>query len=510
MDNLYLRRPADFSAATYRKINKDLCEYNDMESLVHYIVFGRKEGRFYNFKQLIPPDFFYESYIEYNPDLSGMTRMQLEEHYVIHGKKEGRLYTVALPEDFNIDVYRYRNSDISDQTNGWLKGHYFQHGQYENRVCSDQLFDKDFFCSHNNIPATSNYGDYLKDITQIKSKEVFDIVENIPNLSDHLLLVSHDNSIYGATHYLYLLYDYLKQRNFKLKLLDLNPNPMLKEKYSVSDSDVIYYKQDPTLLYYFCVKSNAKKIYFNSVNFAMAAVAKYIDRKKLIIHSHEIREHYYCDLDPDFVVSKIIAEQYAPLPKVQPPIISKETLDLMDLEFYKPATAQNNFGEIKSDKITIGMCGSLSDRKNYKLFLDLAKNLKQFNFLWVGGGFDVGGEIENFYHVKNVELPYKYYNLMDYFILCSTADPCPYVVLENLYLGNRVLTFEKNIYTRHDRAILQGQLFEFPYEINYNNAYSHIISTCTSKKESKPLKVGRDYVLQHYAGFSPEFINFLS
>lgn len=510
MDNLYLRKPADFSAATYRKINKDLCEYNDMESLVHYIVFGRKEGRFYNFKQLLPSNFFHETYTEYNPDLSGMTRMQLEEHYVLYGKKEGRLYTVDLPEDFDVNVYRYRNKDISNQTDGWLKRHYFQHGQYENRVCSDRLFDKDFFCKHNKISDTSNYGDYLKDITQIKSKEVLDIVETIPNLADYLLLVSHDNSIYGATHYLYLLFAYLKQRNFKVKLLDLNPNPMLKEKYDVSDDDVIYYKQDPTLLYYFCVKSNAKKIYFNSVNFAMSEVAKYIDRKKLIIHSHEIREHYHCDLDPDFVVSKIISEQYSSLPKVQPPIISKETLNLMDVEFCKPASAQNNFGEIKSDKITIGMCGSLSDRKNYKLFLDLAKNLKQFNFLWVGGSFDVGADIENFYHVKNVELPYKYYNLMDYFILCSTVDPCPYVVLENLYLGNRVLTFEKNIYTRHNREILAGQLFESASAIDYDSACSHIINTCTSKKEPRPLKMGRDYTLQHYAEFNQEFIDFLS
>ena len=76
---------------------------------------------------------------------------------------------------------------------------------------------------------------------------------------DYLLLVSHDNSIYGATHYLYLLFAYLKQKNFKLKLLELDYNPMLKEKYNVSDEDIIYYKNDPTLLYYFCVKFKVKR-----------------------------------------------------------------------------------------------------------------------------------------------------------------------------------------------------------------------------------------------------------
>jgi glycosyltransferase involved in cell wall biosynthesis len=209
-------------------------------------------------------------------------------------------------------------------------------------------------------------------------------------------------------------------------------------------------------------------------------------------------------------VSKIIAEQYASAPKVQPPIISAETLKLMDCEFYKPAYVENSFGRMCENKITIGMCGSLSDRKNYKLFLELAKNMKKFNFLWVGGNSDVGVDVDNFYHVKNVELPYRYYNLMDYFILCSTEDPCPYVVLENLYVGNKVLTFEKNIYTRHDKVFLTGQLFEFPGEINYENAYKHIVANCKSKKTADTPNHGKEYILNNYVNFKSDYLGCLT
>lgn len=509
MNNLYLPIPKDFVVSTYRKLNKEIHDYNDMECRIHYIVIGRNENRSYNVKDLLPLDFSADSYVEYNSDLRGMTELQLQEHYVLHGIQEQRIYSVELPEDFDVEIYRCMNMDIFDQTDSWLKRHYYQHGQYEQRTYSDRLFDKDFFIKYNNLNETATYIDYLKDTRQIKSQAMLDIINSLPNLENYLLLVSHDNSIYGATHYLYLLFEYLRSKNFKVKILDADFNPMLKEKYAVSDDDILYYKKDATLLYHICVKTNPGKIFFNSMSFAMAEAAKYLDRQKLIIHSHEVRQHYTCSVAPDFVVAKTISEQYEEPPKIQPPIISSETLKLTDIEFFKPADVKNYLGKLSNNKITIGMCGSLTARKNYKLFIELAENLEQFNFLWVGGHQDVGEDVDNFYHVKNVELPYRYYNLMDYFILCSTEDPCPYVVLENLYVGNKVLTFEKNIYTRHDKVFLTGQLFEFPGEINYENAYKHIVTNCKSKKTADTPNHGREYILNNYVNFKQEYLDAL-
>lgn len=509
MDNLYLPIPKDFVVSTYRKLNKDIHTYNDMECRVHYIVIGSKESRPYNVKQLLPEDFSPESYVEYNADLAGMTNAQLEEHYVVHGKNEKRIYHVDLPENFDVDVYRWLNEDIFDQSDAWLKRHYFQHGKYEGRVCSDPLLDKQFFCEYNNISEYSGYGDYLKDIRQIKSKEILDIVASVPVIEDHLLLVSHDNSIYGATHYLYLLFEQLKLKGFKVKMLEADNNPMLEEKYKLSASDMLYYKKDPTLLYHICTTSRARKIYFNSMTHTMAKVVKYIDKDKLIIHSHEIENHYVCTTPPTFVVSTPIAQQYKVPPKVQPPIISKETLDLMDIEFRKPTSVSNHAGEIDQSKITIGMCGNLSDRKNYKLFVELAKNLKQFNFLWVGGDHDVDCSTDNFYHVKNVKLPYRYYGLMDYFLLTSKEDPCPYVVLENLYVNNRVLTFKDNIYTDHKHPLLDGIYFEYPGAIDLETATEHIISNAV-KKNDKTLSAGAEYILKYFSSFGDELLNSLT
>jgi len=509
MNNSYLPLPKDFVASTYRKLNADIHTYNDMECRVHYIVVGRKESRTYAIKQLLPADFFHEAYVEYNPDLQGMTNLQLEAHYVLHGKNEKRVYYVDLPTDFDVEVYRQLNIDIKDQADGWLKRHYFQHGQYEKRVYCDRLFDRNFFCHYNKLDSSAYYEDYLKDIRQIKSKEVLDIISTTPVLEDYILLVSHDNSIYGATHYLYLLFEQLKLKGFKVKMLEADNNPMLEEKYKLSASDVMYYKKDPTLLYHICMATKARKIYFNSMTSAMARVVKYIDKSKLIIHSHEIEDHYVCTTPPTFVVSVPISKQYKVPPKVQPPIISREILDLIDVEFCKPASVSNHAGEIDRSKITIGMCGNLSDRKNYKLFIELAENLNQYNFLWVGGDHDVDCASDNFYHVKNVNLPYKYYSLMDYFLLTSKEDPCPYVILESLYVNNRVLTFRDNIYTDHKHPLLEGIYFEYPGAIDLVTATEHIMANAV-KKADKTSTSGSEYILKYFSSFGDELFNSLA
>ena len=130
--------------------------------------------------------------------------------------------------------------------------------------------------------------------------------------------------------------------------------------------------------------------------------------------------------------------------KIQPPIISNT--HFMDDEFKKVVRIRNKFNLLNQDKITIGMCGSLMERKNSNMFLKLAQLMPNFNFVWIGGAVLIGEDIKNFYHIQEIQFPYKYYRQLDYFILTSTIDPCPYVVLENLYLDNRILTFTENIF----------------------------------------------------------------
>lgn len=454
----------------------------------------------------IPEDFDAAGYKLYNPDLSNFNDEQLRNHYKYHGRAEERVYRIDIPEDFDVDAYRNLNVDIFDQTDAWLKAHYFRAGKAEGRKYIDPFFDKQFFCAYNNIKTEeyTGYRDYLKDIRQVKSQTIFERMADIPLLEDHILLVSHDSSIYGATHYLYLIFHELKALGKKVKVVEMHHNEALFKKYGLVEDDVMFYYNDPTLLYYMCTKSNPKKVYFNSMNSCMATVAAYIPREKLLIHSHEVRKHYICETLPDFVVSARISGEYDNSAKVQPPIIDARTLASMDEEFNKDVELCNAYGPIDRSKIAIGMCGSLCDRKNWKTFLSAAEKLSGFNFIWVGGSFDIGEDLLNFYHVKNVSLPYKYYRLFDYFLLTSLEDPCPYVVLENLYVGNRVLTFKENIYTSHGCENLREVYFEKDGEVSLNSVLEHIFQTCTEKALYPRPEAGKKYVLAGYTKLREE------
>jgi len=288
-------------------------------------------------------------------------------------------------------------------------------------------------------------------------------------------------------------------------------NPILQKKYNVKDENILYYNGDSTILYYMCLKINPRKIYFNSMNQPMAVVSKYLNSNRLIIHSHEIKEHYICDRIPDFVVSDRISIQYSTSPKsmqystppkVQPPIILNETFKLMDQEMSKdPVIPINIFGNMDTSKITLGMCGNISDRKNYKLFIELASVLPFFNFVWIGGK-DLKTSLPNLFHIKETQTPYIYYKLLDYFILTSLQDPCPYVVLENLYVGNKVLTFKDNIYTDHKSDELKDIYFEYDGEINLENAVKHIKNICVEKNTNRlNNKNGKLYILNKFSKF---------
>lgn len=524
--NRFLTKAASFDPRSYIKTNIIQHTIFDEPYAQEISLAGKKysnllELSFYDFfvnngrpievlyHSAIPGDFDPVGYKLYNPDLSNFNDEQLERHYKYHGRMEGRVYRVEVPDDFDVDAYRSLNRDIFDQTDDWLKAHYYRAGKMEGRKYFDPFFDKEFFCKYNNIKIEdySGYRDYLKDIRQIKSQTIFELIADIPTLEDYVLLVSHDNALYGATHYLYLVFHQLKAQGKKVKVLETSYNEALFKKYNLHTEDVMFYNSDPTLLYYMCTKSKAKKVYFNSMNSCMAEVVEHLPKESLLIHSHEVRKHYVCDTPPNFVVSSRIAEQYESPVKVQPPIIDAKTLTLMDEEFKKDVEVCNSFGCIDRKKIAIGMCGSLCDRKNWKTFLKAAERLSEFNFIWVGGDFDVGKNLPNFYHVKNVSLPFMYYRKFDYFLLTSLEDPCPYVVLENLYLGNKVLSFKENIYTSHVCDSLRDVYFEKDTEVSLEAVIEQVLECCKEKAIYPRPREGKEYVLSNFTNLKEELLN---
>ena len=350
----------------------------------------------------------------------------------------------------------------------------------EGRQYKDPFFDRNFFVKeYGYSPDSSNiYSEYIKDIRQLKNKQFASYVSTLKHYPDVIMLCNHDNTLYGASHYLYILYSILKNK-YNCILCDVYYKNELLDKYNISKNEVIEYKNDPTLLYKIYEFYQPMLIYFNSMNLAMTKVFDYIPREKLILHSHEIQKHYLLAniTVPDFVVSEKIRNQYKHLtqqqtnfPLVQTPIITNlENIIIKSHEAIENSIS-NNYGTLDSSKITIGMCGQITIRKNYKLFIEIASLYPQYNFIWIGGDksqSNIFAEYSNIYHIIFTLNPYKYYKqIIDVFILFSTEDPCPYVILENLLLETKIITFEKNIFIDHKHNLTKNIYIEYPGEIN--------------------------------------------
>jgi hypothetical protein len=497
-----LELPSNFSVEGYRKYNNDLESLTDKELQKHYYLFGKKEGRIYSLD--LPSDFCVKNYKRYNPDLVKMPDIFAEKHYCTAGSKEGRIYKLALPEDFEARMYSYMNPDLEGLNEAELEKHYFEHGCQEKREYLDPLYDAEYFTSRYSVPEEDHgYSVYIDDVRNIKSREVEEIVASLPCGEIDLLLVSHQTSFFGATHYLYALFNHIKEKypEKTIKLAEQYADTSLTEKYGLHNEDVIVYHNDPTVLWHITEKLKPKKVLVNSASKIINPVLKYIDTSKRVLHSHEVREHYQAvikDAVPDFVVSEKIAGQWEGYTvKVQPPFIDSSTRELLD-SCEAEKTISNEYGQIDLSKLVIGMCGDLSPRKNPDLFGRLAERFKDINFVWIGGHCDFPVQnIKNLYHVKNIAKPYSYFKLFDYFLLTSIIDPCPYVVLENLYLNNNVVTFRDNIFTSHYCDNLKENYIEIPGKIAEGRAIQ--ILDEIRHKGKRPTQNGKTYILDNFS-----------
>jgi len=115
--------PANFNWNTYLMLNKDLmdeCKTEHMAKL-HYISFGKKEGRIYEFDnssiQLkdIPSDFVWSKYLQMNIDLCKVItdKKTAELHYLTFGINERRLFKLSQLEKVNTFIYSGRKSGSS-------------------------------------------------------------------------------------------------------------------------------------------------------------------------------------------------------------------------------------------------------------------------------------------------------------------------------------------------------------------------------------------------------------
>ena len=516
LNNLDNILPKDFNVDMYKDLNTDLINLNDIDVKLHYINYGINEGRKYKYDKL-PNDFQCNMYKELNPDLINLNDIQCKLHYIEYGINEGKKYTYdksKLPKDFDVHMYRAFNLDIKDYNDSQLISHYIEHGIYEKRQYKDIHFDEKYFSDKYDLLNNKDlYLKYISDIRQLKNSYFTDDVNkhSVNSEYKYIFLVNHDYTLFGANHYMYLLFNILSKKfvntNIKPLLCEVEYNPQLLIKYAICQNDVVEYKNDQTLLYMLYEHFNPKLVYLNSCNFAILNIYKYLPKDITILHSHEIFDHYLLAKInvPSFVVSHRIAQEYNTyykndnnfdIPLVQPPFLSniEEILTLSDENI---DIISNDFGIIDMSKITIGMCGQITDRKNYQLFIEVSKHYQQYNFIWIGDNNNVFTQYNNIYYITHTNNPYKYYKqVIDYFILFSHQDPCPYVILENILLETQIITFDKNIYTEHKSDLIKDFYFEYPNEINFNNCIDAINKFV--KNKTQILKIAKSNKGQEY------------
>lgn len=485
--------PEDFNVKSYQKYNPSLARLTEEKAVSHYLHKGREKGLIY--KVELPSDFDVNGYRMLNPDISSFSDDWLEAHYTKHNKRENRLYRLDLPSDFLPDVYRELNPDLKQLTDIDLKIHYCLHGKQEKRLYADPLFDQEFFIKANDISDYIDYSSYVKDIRTVKSLKAQDYIKSFSELETNYVLVNHNSINSGSIHSLYTLYSFLRSNNKRCVILEPSINNKLIEFYNIQTEDLLIYHNDPYVLYWLCVKIKCERIIFNSINFAMGQVAKWLDRKKLILFSRETRNSYmlYSSLEPDIVLSSRIALSYSSSPLIQPPIISLDWFRKLDQDYSNPIEIPG----LDSQKITIGMCGTTEKRKNPDLFAEVADILPQFNFLWIGGD-NTFPKRDNIFHVKDTLEVGKYYQLLDYFVLFSQEEPFGKVVVESLYLNIPTLTFRDNIYYDFKQETLSGLYHEFAGHITKTNAASHILNVCKNKKQNFAKNPHLMHMFDHY------------
>jgi glycosyltransferase involved in cell wall biosynthesis len=133
-----------------------------------------------------------------------------------------------------------------------------------------------------------------------------------------------------------------------------------------------------------------------------------------------------------------------------------ETLSCED----RPAARNAKGALILERRPLVVMCGTASRRKGADIFADLAAELPEANFVWIGpwtadeGATQVdwvdtkheaskreGYAPGNLYFTGPVFNPYPWFRAADIFFLSSREDPNPLVAIEALALGKPVVSF---------------------------------------------------------------------
>lgn len=447
----------------------------------------------------LPDDFDWRHYLHNNPDLIKFginNNDKAVRHYLMFGKNENRRYSKLInqtieyvklsksdiPNDFDYRVYEILNPDLkafnSDKDS--LINHYLTYGYAENRRYScEYSYDKLVALKNNKQTCTNN---------------------------KYIILINHESSLTGAPIFLQDLANWLYSNNFH-NILFVDAMPSDNQIYKLNkDIQTVYHFNETDLLLDIIKKHNPIWIYSNSLSLIVRDIEAFDQfLYKTTFHFHECYEDIVCAVGGD--IFNTLKERTSHIFFTTDSIRRDCNTDHKNghvIPEFLPEERRNRILEsIKkkpkriNKKPTIGMCGSICDRKNPKLFIEIAKSNPEYDFIWIGGKLE--NEIpENITNIDVVEDPYPYFNDMDYFLLTSKRDPCPIVILENMLINNKIILLDKNIKYEHDVE----QLENVHIIKNHNNSSKNISKALKKIKLNTKHNVtdsNKKYILKHFA-----------
>lgn len=419
------------------------------------------------------------------------------------------------PPDFNEDEYVLLNADLQKLPRGLLAEHFCCHGHREGRTYRDVNFDPSYF--------QGEYAAYATDIRQRKNDWFDAMLPPHPESEaacTPLVVVDHDDSVAGASMYALMMVRRIAgatllvpgDTSLKASLLrkSIGEGGGEQEEEAKGAPRVLSYNGDPTFLYMLLDRLRPRAILFNSVNQTVARVIPFFP--KAILHSHEIPEHYLPWISerrpPHVVVTRRIAAGYeaggAASPMIQPPFLDPQRLRML---CHVPLRDPHE--GVGAGGVVVGMCGTLTDRKQPGLFARAALLAEQIrcpmSFVWVGGSAELGASTfrgSPVEHVPETQQPWhELSRRVDVFVLTSSFDPCPYVVLEALFVGLPTATFKEAIYEEHPE--LGGQHLLMPGSPTPEGILLAALRLSGQGRQGQ----GRDYILKNYSGPQPAYLD---
>ena len=122
----------DFDPVIYKLLNPDLKFLSISELIDHYYNIGINENRIYKFN--MPKKFNYIEYKKLNKDLENYNEFECFKHYTLFGFKEKReIFDYNNINIFNYKIYRELNNDLIHFDETKILNHFNNFGKSENR-----------------------------------------------------------------------------------------------------------------------------------------------------------------------------------------------------------------------------------------------------------------------------------------------------------------------------------------------------------------------------------------